>query len=85
MIPRCFQVRRNLIAQICNTFRDEYAFFRGFKENVILPLHLLMRRFVIGKDDVVIREGDIAREVYLGRGMPCHFPDGPSISPIGNP
>ena len=58
-------VRRNLIVQICKQFRDDFSFFRKMKENVVMPLHLLMRQFMVAKDELILREGDVAREVYF--------------------
>ena len=58
-------VRRDLVSSMTAGFIEEFSFFRGISEDILLQLHFSMRRMHLATETEVIKEGDEARDVYF--------------------
>ena len=56
--------------RINQNFVANVTFFRGFDESVTVPLFLKMKRMRCECDELIVKEGETARELYLLSPMP---------------
>ena len=59
-------IRAEIVNRVVNNFLETCkVVFWGFQRDIVLPLAIAMKRMPCVEEDIIVREGDEARELYF--------------------